>query len=239
IHCNQIRSPGNGRGRLVAVNASIAFDGRGSSDPDGDSLTETWTAAGGNVAGSTYTAGSEAGIFDVCLTVNDGTVDSESNCTIVVVYDPSGGFVTGGGWIDSPAGAYTADPDLSGKATFGFVSKYKKGASVPTGNTSFAFDLAGLAFYSDSYEWLVVNQGGTNAQFKGSGTVNGALDPNGNPYKFMLWAGDGSPDTFRIQIWSEGANGVETMVYDNGFEGSGYETGQPIGAGNIVVHKGK
>jgi len=24
---------------------------------------------------------------------------------MLVVYDPSGGFVTGGGWIDSPAGA--------------------------------------------------------------------------------------------------------------------------------------
>jgi hypothetical protein len=42
----------------------------------------------------------------------------------------------------------------------------------------------------------VVNQGGTNAQFKGNGLINGALDPNGNSFKFMIWAGDGSPDTF-------------------------------------------
>ncbi len=54
----------------------------------------------------------------------------------------------------------------------------------------------------------VVNQGGDNAQFKGSGTVNGALDSNGNAYKFMLWAGDGSPDTFRIQIWWEDSAGL-------------------------------
>jgi len=216
---------------LVVVNASVDFDGSGSSDPEGDTLTEIWTAAGGSVAGNTYTAGSEAGIFDVCLTVNDGTVDSDPDCTIVVVYDPSAGFVTGGGWIDSPAGAYKADESLSGKATFGFVAKYKKGANVPDGNTSFAFDLAGLEFYSDSYEWLVVNQGGTNAQFRGSGTVNGALDLNGNPYKFMLWAGDGSPDTFRIKIWSE-LDGVETVVYDNGFD-------QEIGGGSIVIHTKK
>ena len=98
---------------LVAVNASVDFDGSGSSDPEGDTLTEIWTAAGGSVAGNTYTAGSEAGIFDVCLTVNDGTVDSDPDCTIVVVYDPSAGFVTGGGWIDSPAGAYKADESLS------------------------------------------------------------------------------------------------------------------------------
>ena len=45
-----------------------------------------------------------------------------------VVYDPSGGFVTGGGWINSPASAYVAAPDLAAKASFGFVSKYEKGA---------------------------------------------------------------------------------------------------------------
>ena len=44
-----------------------------------------------------------------------------------------GGFVTGGGWIDSRPGAYRPEPELYGKATFGFVSKYKKGATTPTG----------------------------------------------------------------------------------------------------------
>jgi len=123
------------------------------------------------------------------------------------------------------------DESLTGKATFGFVSKYQKGTSVPSGNTAFEFDLAGLAFSSTRYEWLVVNQSGTNAQFKGTGLINGALDPNGNAYKFMLWAGDGSPDTFRIRIWWED-NAGEHDVYDNG-------TAQAIGAGNIVVHTGK
>jgi hypothetical protein len=50
----------------------------------------------------------------------------------------------------------------------------------------------------------------------------------GNEYQFMLWAGDGSPDTFRIRIWWE-AGGVENDIYDNGAD-------QPIGAGNIVIH---
>jgi hypothetical protein len=118
-------------------------------------------------------------------------------------------------------GAYKLDPTLEGKATFGFVSKYKKGASVPEGNTEFQFKAGDLNFSSTSYDWLVVNQGGTNAQFKGYGTINGT----GN-YGFMLWAGDGSPDTFRIKIWD--AN--EVVVYDNG-------TDQPIGGGSIVVHK--
>jgi hypothetical protein len=429
---------------LGAVNTSIAFDGTGSFDPDNNPLTFAWDFGDGNFgSGSTPSHSySIPDIYDVCLTVNDGFVDSAEVCTSAVVYDPSGGFVTGGGWIDSPAGAYKLndrnitslvwDQDFSlddagwldnddawygdisvaggtatfhgdsssapfsrfdgyrdtwsgtwiaeidvyldpawpsgqgfdysvaasgsdgahqrdyifhvgvvedygpitgrallvngsnnadfytnpyklindnggnyyavttagwytlqhvfrdaggylavdlnlldsggntlwtatrenvadtipgevggnryswfthidvaygilvdnhqlfvpvgptGKATFGFVSKYKKGASIPTGTTEFQFKAGGLNFHSSNYEWLVVNQDGTNAQFKGYGTINGA----GN-YGFMLWAGDGSPDTFRIKIWDAT---TEEVVYDNGMD-------QPIGGGSIVIHK--
>jgi hypothetical protein len=62
---------------------------------------------------------------------------------------------------------------------------------VPEGNTEFKFHAGSMNCHLGTYEWLVVNTGGTNAQFKGSGLVNGVLDPNGNAYKFMLWAGDG------------------------------------------------
>ena len=57
------------------------------------------------------------------VTVTDD--DDASDTAIfefVVVYDPSGGFVTGGGWIDSLEDAYAADSSLVGKANFGFVS---------------------------------------------------------------------------------------------------------------------
>ncbi len=168
---------------------------------------------------------------DVCtvkVTVTDDDGGSDMYIyEFVVVYDPSAGFVTGGGWIDSPEGAYKPDESLSGKATFGFVSKYKKGADTPTGNTEFQFHAAGLNFHSDSYEWLVVT-GSNYARFKGVGTINGE-----GAYKFMLWAGDGEPDTFRIRIWEEDeVTAVETDIYDNGFD-------QAIGGGSIVIHTGK
>ena len=41
---------------------------------------------------------------------------------LVVVHDPSGGFVTGGGHIQSPARACAPAPNLAGRANFGFVS---------------------------------------------------------------------------------------------------------------------
>ena len=113
----------------------------------------------------------------------------------------------------------------TGKATFGFVSKYKKGADVPTGNTEFQFKAGDLNFHSTSYDWLVVT-GSDFAKFKGSGTINGQGD-----YKFQIWAGDNDPDTFRIKIWYEDGGG-EVVVYDNGPD-------QEIGGGSIVVHTAK
>ncbi len=213
------------------VNASASFTDPGVLDTHtavwdwGDGNTSagsvTETNGSGSVSGNhTYTA---AGVYTVKVTVTDKDGGADySEFQYVVVYDPNGGFVTGGGWINSPAGAYTPDPTLSGKANFGFVAKYKKGASVPDGNTQFQFHAGGLNFHSASYEWLVV--AGSKAQFKGAGAINGE-----GAYKFLLWADDGTPDTFRIKIWYEDAAG-EHVVYDNG-------TGQALDGGSIVVHK--
>jgi hypothetical protein len=335
---------------IVAVGEVPDIDG-GSYDPDGDELTFDVSPAGFDLPG----------IYDATLTVTDpyGLTDS---CTAqVVVYDPSGGFVTGGGWFNQPepiiddsfngnyydlvtapgiswadadeeASAMTLgvmgefsghlvtitsqaeqdflngvfgsslqekwyggfqDPDapntdanwhwitgeswdytnwaagepndddgvedgkeqylmgwtdeltwndgefgtdgggyvveyegselLTGKATFGFVATYKKGANAPTGQTEFQFQAGDLNFHSSNYEWLVVT-GSNYAKFKGEGTINGA-----GLYKFQIWAGDSSPDTFRIKIWTEDEVGDETVVYDNGFD-------QAIGGGSIVIH---
>ncbi|MFN2638359.1 MAG: hypothetical protein ABR585_15230, partial [Gemmatimonadaceae bacterium] len=74
---------------------------------------------------------------------------------------------------------------LTGKTTFGFVSRYQKGASVPSGNTEFEFQTASFKFHSTSYDWLVI--AGARAQYKGSGTINGSGD-----YAFLLTAIDGA-----------------------------------------------
>jgi hypothetical protein len=86
--------------------------GDGSSSPG--NINETKTA--GSVSGAhTYTA---AGVYTVTLTVTDVVgVSGRVEFRYIVVYDPSGGFVTGGGWINSPGGAYAPDPSLAGKAT--------------------------------------------------------------------------------------------------------------------------
>ena len=130
------------------------------------------------------------------------------------------------------AGAYRPDTTMVGKANFGFVSKYKKGTTAPSGETEFQFKAGNLNFHSDGYDWLVV--AGAKAQFKGWGTVNGAPD-----FGFMLTGVDGdlqggkSPDKFRIKIWTR-ADGQ--IVYDNQFGAA--DTSGPttlLGGGSIVI----
>jgi hypothetical protein len=73
----------------------------------------------------------------------------------------------------SRLGAFLADTSVAGRADFGFVSRYQKGANVLTGNTEFRFKARNLNFKSSSYEWLVVQDAAGRAQFKGTGTING------------------------------------------------------------------
>jgi hypothetical protein len=206
----------------------------------GDEPGSPGTIDGNSVSGShIYT---EAGVYTITLTVTDDDSGSDTaEFQYVVVYDPSAGFVTGGGWIDSPEGAYSPDPTLTGKATFGFVSKYKKGAETPTGNTEFQFHTADLNFHSDNYEWLVV--AGTKAIFKGEGTINGQ-----DTYKFILTAVDGDlkdsgSDKFRIKIWLEDeVTAEETIIYDNMLgaeDDEELDETTAIGGGSIVIHTSK
>ncbi len=179
------------------------------------------------------------GVYTLCVKGRDAANNwSAEECIILAVYDPTAGFVTGGGWILSPVGAYVADPTLTGKANFGFVSKYKKGQSTPDGNTEFHFHAGSLNFKSTSYEWLVVAT--ARAQFKGVGTINGS----GN-YGFLLTAidgqisGGGGTDKYRIKIWDK--NNGDAIVYDNQMGQSdsgsaGTLLSAPNGNGSIVIH---
>jgi hypothetical protein len=216
------------------VNVSATFE-----DPDADDIhTAVWdwgdnTSSPGTVNGYDITGENVynlPGVYTLTLTIIDNKGgEATAYYQFIVTYDPEGGFVTGGGWIWSPVGAYAADPSLTGKANFGFVSKYKKGANVPTGNTNFQFKTGDLHFESTSYDWLVI-AGHDKAKYKGVGTINGS----GN-YGFMLSAIDGSPDTFRIKIWDKDDGDV--VVYDNkmGDSDDSYD-GTALGGGNIKVH---
>jgi len=175
------------------------------------------------------------GVFAVTLTVTDACGLSDTkDYEFIVVYDPSAGFVTGGGWIDSPKGALISDPELTDRANFGFVAKYLKGKSYPDGNTEFQFKAGNLNFKSTDYDWLVIAD--SKAQFKGNGTINGL----GN-FGFMLSAIDAeltpsvTTDCFRIKIWDK--DDGDNVIYDNQLSvADNADPTTTIGGGSIVIH---
>ncbi len=223
---------------LVTVNNSFTDDPDDSHTAiwnwgDGTNSTGTITELGGSGTVQGVHAYTSPGVYTIALTVNNNHgLSSTVNFTYVVIFDPDGGFVTGGGWINSPQGAYSENTALTGKAIFGFNSKYQHGATIPTGDTQFNFQVAGLNFKSKQYDWLVIS--GAKAQYKGTGTINGL----GN-YNFILTAtdgqinGGGNVDKFRMKITDTNDN----TVYDNMMGNP--DSSNPITAlagGSIIIH---
>ncbi|HEX4958560.1 MAG TPA: HYR domain-containing protein [Lacibacter sp.] len=212
------------------VSASVNWD-------DGSANTTVSNPASTFTVSRTYL---NPGVYSVTVTLTDACeLTTSYKYDYVVVYDPNGGFVTGGGWINSPAGAYVADASLTGKANFGFVAKYKKGTTVPDGNTEFQFHAGNFNFKSSTYDagWLVIS--GYKATFRGTGTVNGS----GN-YGFLVAAIDGQKtggggfDKFRIKIWDKNNNNA--VVYDNQMNSAdNAEATTVIAGGSIVIHEVK
>jgi VCBS repeat-containing protein len=229
------------------VNVSATFGDLGTGDThtceiSWDNGLGTTTGTVNEINGSGTCTGSKQltqnGVYTIRVTVTDDDGGSGFDETLVVVYDPNVGHVTGGGWINSPAGAYRADLTLEGRANFGFNAKYLKGAKTPTGSTEFQFKAGNLNFHSSLYEWLVVS--GAKGQFKGTGTING-----GGNYGFLLTVTDGQlsgggTDKFRIKIWDK--NAADAIAYDNASAGGDdidSSSTQEIASGSIVIHKGK
>ncbi len=234
----------------TAINTSANFTDPGILDTHtavwnwGDNTTSTGVVTESNGSGSVTGSHvySTDGVYTITLTVTDkdGGVGT-SVFQYVVIYNPNAGFVTGGGWIVSATGALVSSPSLTGRANFGFVSKYLPGRSTPDGQTEFQFQLGNFNFHSTSYDWLTIIN--NMAQYQGNGTINGS----GN-CKFVLTGVDGDllggtgPDTFRIRIWDPNANpsgNGSNYVYDNYPSGSLYNdpSGTPLSGGEIQIHK--
>ncbi|MEK6374951.1 MAG: DNA/RNA non-specific endonuclease [Acidobacteriota bacterium] len=205
--------------------ASISFNYTDAGTLDTHTATVTWgdasssaatCAAGTCTASHTYGA---AGVYTVGITLtDDDTGTATATFADVVVYDTDGGFVTGGGWINS-----------GGKGNVGFNVKYQDhDATTPSGNLEFQIPGGGkLNFKSTSFDWLVIT--GAKAQTAGHGTVDGVAG-----YAFVFTATDGKMagdkiDKFRIRITKESTN---TVVFDNSAAGA-----DVMGGGNITIHQ--
>ncbi|HET8549934.1 MAG TPA: PKD domain-containing protein [Bryobacteraceae bacterium] len=240
-------------GVAVSIGVNVPFTDVGTKDthtcrvawddgsPDAPaSVTEPTASRPGSCTASLTHTFTKAGVYSIAATITDDDTGAATYTpAYLVVFDPSAGFVTGGGWIDSPAGAYipagqtVPDNTVVGKANFGFVAKYQKGATAPpVGQTEFNFKTGNLNFHSESYEWLVI--AGARAQFKGTGTIN-----NAGKYGFLLTGidgqanGGGGVDRFRIKIWDFATGNI---VYDNQMgSAEDSDASTALGGGSITI----
>ncbi|HET7801418.1 MAG TPA: ExeM/NucH family extracellular endonuclease, partial [Humibacillus xanthopallidus] len=122
--------------------------------------------------------------------------------------DDAAGFVTGGGFIQSPAGALVADPTRAGKGAFQIDLDYAAGATHPTGSFVYSLGGAGTPFSltGTSFDFLVIRA--EAARFSGAATVNGSA---GFTYTVDVLDA-GKSDTFRLRVTA--ADG--SLVYDSG-----------------------
>ena len=149
----------------------------------------------------------EPGVYTLTVTATDnlGNV-ATSDAIPFVIYDPSGGFATGGGWFYPDA---ESNLPSSGKASFGFVAKYKDASAK--GDLEFQYKSGpDINLKSTSIDWLVLNA--VSAQFQGAGTINGT-----GWYTFRVMAKDNAEpgagaDTFSIKVW-EGADTSGDPIY--------------------------
>ncbi|HET8662419.1 MAG TPA: PKD domain-containing protein [Micromonosporaceae bacterium] len=180
-----------------------------------------------------------AGMYTIRLTVTDDDTDLDTSTTMVIVYDPDGGFPTAGAHITSPVGALTSQPDTSGELHFQFDPMYRDddGNPAPEGGKANA-RLDGTTFDLDSttLEWLVVTLDDKVA-VKGTATIDGRPG-----YGFVAYGYDDGPDSYRLVVWplSAGPYPGEQTLYDNRPDGD-YDldraTPQPLTGGSIQVHQ--
>jgi len=162
----------------------------------------------------------QPGVYTLVVVATDNRGNTgESDPVFFVIYDPEGGFATGGGWIH-PDEESTLP---GGKANFGFVAKYKQGSS--TGHLEFQYNDADINLKSTTIDWLIISS--VSAQFQGVATINSEgiytfrvrVKDNGEP-------GIGS-DEFNIKIWQ----GMDTEADPI------HKAKNIIAGGNITIHK--
>jgi hypothetical protein len=200
----------------------------------GDGSADSYAAGSGNVIAGSHLYGAP-GLYTLKVILTDACDAQTSGIyEYVMVNAPADGFITGGGWINSPAGALVGTTAM-GKASYSFDAKYNPATGVSSGSATFDFPDGALSFASTRIDWLVVAN--AKAWIKGMGTVNGV-----SGYSFLLSAVDSelngyrNMDTFRMQIWNQ--NG--TLVYDNQLTvPRNAPAGQMIAGGSIVVHRAK
>jgi len=155
-----------------------------------------------------------------------------SDFVVLIIYEPTGDFVTGGGWIEDTEG---------NKGNFGFNVKYKKNG-LPKGKAIYVYREGDFVFIVKSNAWtgMAIDTENNHAFFEAKCTVKkinsitGVIVWEEGNYKLRIdvWdqSKDGKSDVFQIRVYDK----IGLIYHEAGFNPYGYLQG-----GNIVIHTDK
>ena len=225
---HNIKSPASGQTFLVG--SSVNFTGE-FWDKAGKTHTAKWLVDGNSAGNGTVTEPSgnqngkvtgnykfnTAGVYKLQMNVSDNTgVTSHTNTSgdlesIIVIYDPNGGYTYGGGWYPSQPGALVGNPAAQGKASYGFTVNYIRNSTYPKGETQFEFAVGDFEFNAVNFDYMVISN--SMAQFSGTGKITGGQ----SGVEFIMTVIDGQLDgsgidRIRMKIYNKNTGAI---FYDN------------------------
>jgi hypothetical protein len=178
--------------------------------------------------------------YSVQVTVAGGYY-AGSNEDVLVVYDPSLGFTTGGGWFYWP--------DTEEKTNFGYTMKYNKKGKKVVGSLLLIRHLDDGSIYrvkSNALYGLALGEVSSGpfgwASFSGKSTYSepGWPEPEGN-YEFVVYVQDhDEPGTGVDQFWVEVHDKDRGLIQVMSMDRQAGDNLVELMGGNIVVpHQGK
>ncbi|MEA2001322.1 MAG: hypothetical protein U9N84_05480 [Actinomycetota bacterium] len=176
------------------------------------------------------------------VTVNGPGFYTGSGEDVLVVYDPSLGFTTGGGWFYWPGSDDESIDYVGDKTNFGYTMKHnKKGAKVQ-GSLLLIRHMPDGSIYrvkSNALHGLALGSDGAIgwASFAGKATYlePGWLEPEGN-HTFVVYVEDhGAPGSGADRFWIEVRDKAGVTIVDSSMPDDAPTNAATLGGGNIVV----
>jgi hypothetical protein len=221
---------------------------------------------GSPVAGTCAPSGTSGTGYDAVLTVDctfddvpvntyvatvtvDGGYYTGTGEDVLVVYDPSLGFTTGGGWFYWPGTADEASGYAGDKTNFGYTMSYKKKGQKVKGNLLMIRHMADGSIYrikSNALSGLALGTANDGedfgwATFSGKSTYRepGWADSVGN-HNFIVYVEDhGTPGADTDRFWIEIRDKDGAVMAASSMLPSADVNAVLLGGGNIVVpHEG-
>jgi len=163
------------------------------------------------------------------LDENDYYWGDNTDYVTLIIYEPEGDFVTGGGWIE----------DVNGnKANFGFNIKYKKNG-LPKGQAIFVYREGDYNIIVKSNAWVgmaIISDDNytifeAKCNIKKVDRLTGEIVWEDGNYRLVIEAwdnsNDGKEDIIQIRVYDK----IGIVFYESGFDPFGFLCG-----GNIVIH---